>query len=536
MFRYCVILLIGLLVTSGCMREQPNIIIITATFPAEPYVVAIPTNTPQASATPFVPVAQSLSPVPDVPLSQPTPNVTRVPIQVADEHTVQAGDTLSAIANRYNVSVNTLIELNQIDNPNVLSVGQVLQLPEAPSEYTPDFKIIPDSRLVRGPDSTSFDIAAFINQQPGYIRTATDTVTTGLANGAGFDRVLTSSQIVRRVALEYSVDPRLLLAMLEYRAGWLSNPQPRDDLQTHPLISAEASGLTDRSGLYRQLVWLANELNRGYYGWKYRGNVVIQFSDGSRSLYNPTLNPATIAVQYALSRAGTPYSTWEQQVSIAGLYGVYVQYFGDPFADATDPLVPPTIQQPVLDLPFEDGVEWRFTGGSHGGWGSGSAWSSVDFAPSEERPQSTFCYVSSAWVTAVARGVIARVEDGVIVLDLDGDGDEATGWTVNYLHVTVDESIRAGMTVLPGQRLGNPSCEGGVSNATHLHIGRRFNGEWLPADCQQCLTNVNIPPFVMGGWEVIGIAGQEYQGYMQKGGERIQAEQGIATDINRISG
>jgi LasA protease len=283
-------------------------------------------------------------------------------------------------------------------------------------------------------------------------------------------------------------------------------------------------------------VWLANELNRGYYGWKYRGNVVIQFSDGSRSLYNPTLNPATIAVQYALSRAGTPYSTWEQQVSIAGLYGVYVQYFGDPFADATDPLVPPTIQQPVLDLPFEDGVEWRFTGGSHGGWGSGSAWSSVDFAPSEERPQSTFCYVSSAWVTAVARGVIARVEDGVIVLDLDGDGDEATGWTVNYLHVTVDESIRAGMTVLPGQRLGNPSCEGGVSNATHLHIGRRFNGEWLPADCQQCLTNVNIPPFVMGGWEVIGIAGQEYQGYMQKGGERIQAEQGIATDINRISG
>jgi hypothetical protein len=40
----------------------------------------------------------------------------------------------------------------------------------------------------------------------------------------------------------------------------------------------------------------------------------------------------------------------------------------------------------------------------------------------------------------------------------------------------------------------------------------------------------------MGGWQVIGIAGQEYQGFMQSGSNQIQAEQSRETTINRLSG
>jgi murein DD-endopeptidase MepM/ murein hydrolase activator NlpD len=108
-------------------------------------------------------------------------------------------------------------------------------------------------------------------------------------------------------------------------------------------------------------------------------------------------------------------------------------------------------------------VEWRYTGGPHGGWGSGSAWSSVDFAPSEDRPGGLFCYTSTTWITAIAPGVIARSNEGAVVLDLDGDGDESTGWTIMYLHISSEERVQAGIRVNAGDRIGHPSCEGGVS-------------------------------------------------------------------------
>ncbi|HMP71768.1 MAG TPA: LysM peptidoglycan-binding domain-containing protein [Kiritimatiellia bacterium] len=52
-------------------------------------------------------------------------------------HTVQSGDTLGEIGKRYGVSAKAIADLNNIDNPNRLKVGQVLQLPPDPSEPTP---------------------------------------------------------------------------------------------------------------------------------------------------------------------------------------------------------------------------------------------------------------------------------------------------------------------------------------------------------------------------------------------------------------
>src|SRR5690606_8899461 len=104
------------------------------------------------------------------------------------------------------------------------------------------------------------------------------------------------------------------------------------------------------------------------------GNVSVEFEDGLRLLYNPELNPGTVAIQYLLSRAGISSVQWQSDVNFSGLYTTYYRYFGDPFMGAVEPLVPSTIQQPTLALPFESGVEWLYTGGPHGGWNSGSAW------------------------------------------------------------------------------------------------------------------------------------------------------------------
>ncbi len=521
--RRTIWLLIGLLLIAGCQSEAPRVIVITSTPPG--FVSSVPGT---------VAVVQR-SPVPQSAMSNPTPDPTRPPVTIAAEHVVQSGETLSLIAGRYNIDVETLTTFNNLENPNLLSVGQVLQLPDAPTEYTPDSKLIPDSRLVCGPGCRDFDIAAFIEAQPGYIRNATDETETRLANGAAFKQIQTASEIIDRVSWEYSVDPRLLLALLEYRAGWLSNPTPADNQVTYPLISEAASGGIDRAGLYRQLTWAANELNRGYYGWKYRGDRVLQAGEDVRLLYAPGLNAGTIGLQYMLSLDAT-YLDWLAAIRPeTGLYATYAAYFGNPFPQAVEPLVPAEIQQPDFALPFEPGEVWRYTGGPHGGWGSGSAWASIDFAPPDASPvDGMLCYTSTAWVTAVAPGVIARSENGTVMLDMDGDGDETTGWTMAYLHIAASDRIAAGTQVNTGDRIGHASCEGGFSTATHIHIGRRYNGEWLPADCQQCDTAQAVPPLVMNGWQAVALAGQPYQGFLTKSEQRVQAEQGRTTTINEI--
>ena len=69
-----------------------------------------------------------------------------------------------------------------------------------------------------------------------------------------------------------------------------------------------------------------------------------------------------------------------------------------------------------------------------------------------------------------------------MVLDLDGDGFEQTGWVVIYQHIATNDRIPAGTWVNAGARIGHPSCEGGSSSGIHVHVARMYNGEWVLAD------------------------------------------------------
>ncbi len=46
-------------------------------------------------------------------------------------YTVQWGDTLTGIANRFNTTVQAIVQLNNIPNPNLIYAGQLLEIPEA---------------------------------------------------------------------------------------------------------------------------------------------------------------------------------------------------------------------------------------------------------------------------------------------------------------------------------------------------------------------------------------------------------------------
>ncbi len=69
--------------------------------------------------------------------------------QAMTTYTIRSGDTLSAIASRYNTSVERLASANGIRNPNLINVGQKLQIPGATSSFENDLAVPPQD-LRRG--------------------------------------------------------------------------------------------------------------------------------------------------------------------------------------------------------------------------------------------------------------------------------------------------------------------------------------------------------------------------------------------------
>jgi len=45
---------------------------------------------------------------------------------------VQRGDTLQGIAAKFGVSVDAIVELNELENPDAIRVGQILLIPQSP--------------------------------------------------------------------------------------------------------------------------------------------------------------------------------------------------------------------------------------------------------------------------------------------------------------------------------------------------------------------------------------------------------------------
>lgn len=67
----------------------------------------------------------------------PTPPPYTQPPSYGGTYVVQYGDTLRKIADRYGFSVNDILAVNpQIWNPNLIYVGQVINLPARPVYYT----------------------------------------------------------------------------------------------------------------------------------------------------------------------------------------------------------------------------------------------------------------------------------------------------------------------------------------------------------------------------------------------------------------
>ncbi len=493
-FFFLAILLASL--PAGCARNGDP-----TAAPGEP----TPVKSGQAAAAAASPAATA-PPAGELPsvgaLPEPSP-----PPQV---YVVQAGDTLSAIAARFGCTLDMLVSANGIADANALQVGQKLQIPSTQMETGPVIRLLPNSEFVNGPAYVDFDLAGFCAEQGGYLNEYYERV-----NG----ETLRGPEIVRLVAHHYGVGPRLLLAVLELRSGWVTNPSPQGAALSYPM-GYRGGGWELFS---RQLAWAADELNRGYYDWRGRGVTFITWGDGTATRYAPTLNAATAGLQYYFSR-NAEKGQWQTWVGDGpgSLLETYRRLFGDAEQYAVEPLIAADTPLPALSLPWAPGELWFFTGGPHGAWSEGSAWAALDFVPDEGY---LGCQAASSWARAAAPGLVIYSRDGEVMIDLDEDGHEETGWVLFYLHLASDGRAPVGTRLKAGDPVGHPSCEGGFSESTHLHFARRYNGEWIAAD--------GPLPMVLSGWQAHS-AGKEYEGSMTRDGAERTACECRTADFNGL--
>jgi hypothetical protein len=239
---------------------------------------------------------------------------------------------------------------------------------------------------------------------------------------------------------------------------------------------------------------------------------LIAWGDGTATRYASSLNAATAGLQYYFSLNRTK-AKWKALVGDGpGSFAeTYRTLFGDPAQYAIEPLIPADTVCPSMELPWSEGQLWFYTGGPHGGWGDGSAWAALDFVPDEGY---LGCAVASSWATAAAPGLVIYSQDGEVMIDLDGDGHEETGWVLFYLHVASQGRVAVGTRVRAGDRVGHPSCEGGFTESSHVHIARKFNGEWIAVD--------GPLPLVLSGWEFHS-SGSAYEGTATRDGQERTA-------------
>jgi murein DD-endopeptidase MepM/ murein hydrolase activator NlpD len=268
--------------------------------------------------------------------------------------------------------------------------------------------------------------------------------------------------------------------------------------------------------LYKELSLAAKQLNIGYYGWRAGTLIEIKFPQGQFVRLSPQLNPGSIAVQFFFSKIFNPPEWGAALYAPGDFVEHYRQLFGDPWqrTGSVGPLFPDGLAQPPLELPFSPGERWSLTGGPHIAWNTGTPRSALDFAPVTGEAA---CSVSRAWVLASAGGQVVRSRNSAVVLDLDGDGSEATGWVLFYLHIAAKDRISEGAWVDAGTPLGHPSCEGGNATGTHVHVARKYNGEWMPADAPV--------PFVLGGWQAHA-GSRAYEGALTRDGQVVSANPG----------
>lgn len=149
-----------------------------------------------------------------------------IPVSVvASTYVVRPGDTLTAIAQRHNTSVTALVAANHIQNPDLIRIGQLLQIPDTSAGLPGYTRGANDNDVysVHGGDGL-LRVARNFGVDPTALARANGIgVNTPLMRGAVLHvpgRLARVDALLSAVAQAQGVDPHLVRAVAWMESGW----------------------------------------------------------------------------------------------------------------------------------------------------------------------------------------------------------------------------------------------------------------------------------------------------------------------------
>ena len=142
------------------------------------------------------------------------------PIQFT--YLTQSGDTLEYIAERFELDPEDVNSVNPVGADVLLTPGETLYIPKRVGDTLTGETLLPDSEVVYSPSVADFSVEEFVQSAGGYLSRYKEHV---------YSEWLSGAEIVERVAVESSVNPKVLLAVIEERSGWVLGepPEPVDE-------------------------------------------------------------------------------------------------------------------------------------------------------------------------------------------------------------------------------------------------------------------------------------------------------------------
>ncbi len=339
-----------------------------------------------------------------------------------------------------------------------------------PPPPPPRAAIIDHERFFYEPDFYSAQIQAFLDTQPGPLKGYRATVG---------NREHSFAEILSSQAILYSINPKVLLALIEQQSGLLTNAAPAEEQQRFML---GYHGEDERhAGWMAQLTWARRELHRAQRDYASAQELV--YADQTHSPLPPGLSLAGYAIARVLalttSAAELPAKLDQGERSFVA---TYARLFGDPRNAPERPSAAwPSVAAPFLALPMEyvhettsffdhdapflvqNGSTWIYRGDQdaqfsydgHDGW---------DFAMLPPEP-----------VLAAADGVVVfagNSDDGcgiaqVVIVD------HQNGYRTLYWHLS-RPTVEPG-PVKQGETIGIAGSSG-CATGPHLHFQVQYLG------------------------------------------------------------
>jgi LasA protease len=324
--------------------------------------------------------------------------------------------------------------------------------------------ILSDGQFVFGPNVGDFDLKNYLASNAPHLLKYADDIT-GRAE-------------------YYSINPKILLTLLEMQAQIISKPNTAH--------IEDPFGL-NTGGFIAQIETLSSKMADAYYLhlYSYSPLLVSQrilpafaMRDGQTVDVAPDTNAGSYAIMAGLAAIGWhDFSLALDNSQAQGFYQTYTRLFGndDPLDERNRIAIPGTVSalvapENLLQLPFLRGLSWKFGGVHNNSAGStGSPLtdaSAMDFYPSG----STWNIdTSSMWVVAAAAGVPTKISACYFKIV------HSDGWETTYYHLenvqtyagSINQNDKIGVIA---NTLPEAICSGGASSGPHVHFTLKHNG------------------------------------------------------------